>query len=92
MTIRPYALSPYGRILLYTPTCSRDLTIARGVQGMMDLTVPGGGVSLSIAVLSGAAAEEVEEDESRDCGAMNRMLATEFGVVAIWMQVLPSYL
>lgn len=38
----PLALSPYRNILLYTPKCSRTLTIASGVHGSTDLTVPSG--------------------------------------------------
>lgn len=48
VTVFPYARSPYGRILLYTPMCSRHLTMARGVQGKMDLTVPAGGWSSTV--------------------------------------------
>lgn len=40
MTVFPYARFPYGRILLYTPICSRHLTIASGVHGRIDFTVP----------------------------------------------------
>lgn len=47
--------------------------MASGVQGMMDLTVPGGGSSVSTAVAGGADAP----DESRDWGSMNRMLEEE---------------
>ena len=43
----PLARSPYASILLYTPRCSNTLTIARGVHGKMDLTVPSGAVSES---------------------------------------------
>lgn len=43
----PLALSPYSSILLYTPRCSRTLTIAKGVHGRMDLTVPDGAESPS---------------------------------------------
>ena len=42
VTTFPRALSPYSNILLYTPKCSSTLTIASGVQGRMDLMVPGG--------------------------------------------------
>lgn len=38
----PRALSPYSSSRLYTPRCSSTLTIASGVQGKIDLTVPGG--------------------------------------------------
>lgn len=41
----PRARSPYANNLLYTPTNSSTLTIASGVQGRTDLTVPGGGRS-----------------------------------------------
>lgn len=41
----PLARSPYANILLYTPRCSSTFTIANGVQGKIDLTVPSGGVS-----------------------------------------------
>lgn len=43
----PLARSPYSNILLYTPRCSRTLTIASGVHGRIDLTVPGGAASPS---------------------------------------------
>jgi hypothetical protein len=38
----PRARSPYSSILLYTPRCSSTLTIAKGVQGKTDFTVPSG--------------------------------------------------
>ena len=44
----PLALSPYRNILLYTPKCSRTLTIAKGVHGNIDLTVPSGPSSESL--------------------------------------------
>jgi hypothetical protein len=47
------------------------LTIASGVHGMMDLTVPGGGSSLSNMP---ADAAEGTPDESRECGSKKRML------------------
>lgn len=47
--------------------------MARGVQGMIDLTVPGGGCSLSVVVV-GAGAADGMTDERRDCGSMKRML------------------
>lgn len=43
----PRARSPYSKSLLYTPMCSRTLTMARGVQGRMLLHVPGGASSSS---------------------------------------------
>jgi hypothetical protein len=45
VTVFPYARSPYGKILLYTPNPSRVFTTAKGVQGKMDFSVPGGGLS-----------------------------------------------
>jgi len=44
----PYALSPYPSRVLYTPMNSRHFTIANGVHGIMDLTVPLGGISESV--------------------------------------------
>lgn len=73
VTVLPYARSPYGRILLYTPTYSRHFTIASGVQGMMDLTIPSGGTSPSIVEV---ASEPTESVVSRDSGFKNRMLDT----------------
>lgn len=70
VTVFPYARSPYVRILLYTPTCSRHLTTPRGVQGMMDLTVPGGGVS-SITDWMTFVDGRVDV---REAGVMKRML------------------
>ena len=64
----PYALSPYGNNLLYTPTYSRDLTIASGVQGIIDLTIPGGGCSTSAAVVVG------KNDSKRAFGFKYRIL------------------
>ena len=36
--VLPYARSPYGSSLLYTPMNSRHFTIARGVHGRIDFT------------------------------------------------------
>jgi len=49
---------------------SRHFTTASGVQGMIDLTVPGGDPSLAVAK------EEfvVGTDDRRDCGSIKRML------------------
>jgi hypothetical protein len=47
--------------------------MASGVQGMIDLTVPGGGCSLSIVVV-GAGGADGTTDDRRDCGSMKRML------------------
>lgn len=58
VTVFPYARSPYGRILLYTPICSSDLTTASGVQGRMDLTKPAGGSSFTAAGASFVAGKE----------------------------------
>ena len=69
----PYARSPYGSSLLYTPACSSVFTTARGVQGMMDLNVPGGGVS--VLEWSGAlSVDKVIVDEVSERGSMKRML------------------
>lgn len=46
MTVFPYARSPYGKIVLYTPMFSSTFTTPSGVQGRMDFTNPGGGASL----------------------------------------------
>lgn len=69
--VRPYARSPYGKIVLYTRTYSRHLTIASGVQGMIDLTVPGGGWSVSAVPVAGGRGER---EERRELGTINRML------------------
>lgn len=45
--------------------------MASGVQGMMDLTVPGGGFSVSGVVVVGGG---VVVDVSREFGSMKRML------------------
>jgi hypothetical protein len=45
--------------------------MASGVQGIIDLTVPGGGSSLSMA---GADEADGTADERSDCGWMNRIL------------------
>ena len=69
----PYARSPYGSSLLYTPACSSVFTTARGVQGMMDLNVPGGGVS--VLEWSGAlSVDRVIVDEVSERGSIKRML------------------
>ena len=49
---------------------SKALTIARGVQGIIDLTVPAGGSSLSNSV--GAIGEVT--DPIRDLGSIKRIL------------------
>jgi len=77
----PRALSPYSSILLYTPMCSSTLTIASGVQGKMDLTVPAGGVSETV-FLPLMASGSVTCDAGRGLsvtGWMKRML--RLGVV-----------
>jgi hypothetical protein len=58
-------------MVLYTLTYSRHLTIARGVHGMMDLTVPSGGWSDPGFDNSG---KEDGRDERRELGLMKRML------------------
>jgi hypothetical protein len=58
-------------MVLYTLTYSRHLTIARGVHGIMDLTVPGGGWSDPVFDDSG---KEGGRDERRELGLMKRML------------------
>jgi len=69
--VRPYARSPYGKSALYTPMRSRAFTTASGVQGKIDLTVPGGGTSS----LSGAGVCASDgEDAKRDFGSRYRML------------------
>lgn len=78
VTVFPYARSPYGKILLYTPMFSRHFTIASGVQGRMDLMWPGGGVS-AVVVGTGAAMEalevaEVDGAERKVRGLTYRML------------------
>lgn len=70
--VLPYARSPYVSILLYTPIFSRHFTIARGVQGRIDLTMPGGGCSVSVV---GIGAVEGTTDEVRDFGSINRILS-----------------
>ena len=70
--ILPYALSPYGNILLYTPKYSRHFTIAKGVQGRIDLTIPEVGSSGTVGVSEAPAGGVVEE--RKDFGSMNRML------------------
>jgi len=45
--------------------------MARGVQGMMDLTVPGGGWSVSGEAFIGSGGEI---DERRELGCINRIL------------------
>lgn len=54
--------------------CSRHFTIASGVHGMIDFTVPGGAWSESDGPVLVAAGAAAGEDESRDCGWRNRML------------------
>jgi hypothetical protein len=76
VTVLPYARSPYVNILLYTPTCSRHLTIARGVQGMMDFTVPGGGSFSEDGTAT--AVDDGVTDETRDRGSMKRILAQKY--------------
>lgn len=58
--------------MLYTFTYSRHLTIASGVHGIMDLTVPGGGWSDPEEVSN--AVEEGDTDERRESGLMKRIL------------------
>lgn len=73
----PRARSPYSSILLYTPMCSRTLTIASGVQGRIDLTVPGGGASetaLGLALVGKGSATCEAGGGRRVTGLMNRML------------------
>lgn len=57
-------------MLLYTPIYSRHLTTPRGVQGMMDLTVPGGGIS---SIIGWVTFEDGMVDAS-EAGVMKRML------------------
>lgn len=68
----PLALSPYRNILLYTPKCSNTLTIASGVQGRMDLTVPSGPSSVSFPLGAWALADA--GIGLRVMGEMNRSL------------------
>jgi hypothetical protein len=77
VTIRPYARSPCGNKLLYTPEYSRTLTIASGVQGMIDLTIPGGAWSPHAGTEAAEAAGGPTE-ESKYCGSMNRMLYASY--------------
>ena len=72
VTVLPYARSPYVSILLYTPTYSRHLTIARGVQGIIDFTLPAG-VSFSDVGTTESVDKGVTDDE-RDPGSIKRML------------------
>jgi hypothetical protein len=44
--------------------------MAKGVQGMMDFTVPGGGSSLTVSVAEGIGIVEAKSD----LGSINRML------------------
>lgn len=57
--------------MLYTLTNSKHLTMASGVHGIIDLTVPAGGSS-------GSTVEEDDVDgvgeAKRDLGSMNRIL------------------
>ena len=77
VTVRPYARSPYSSNLLYTPTYSRHLTIAKGVHGRIDLTIPFGRLS-SFRFLADSASrpvvDEISAAESNERGEMNRML------------------
>lgn len=47
--------------------------MARGVHGMMDLTVPGGGASESVTTATFSESED-GTDESKASGRMKRML------------------
>lgn len=63
---------------------SRDFTTPSGVQGKIDLMVPGGGTSS----LSGAAVRASEgEDARRDLGSRYRMLVGEPSVSGLGTQV-----
>ena len=74
----PRALSPYSSILLYTPMCSMTLTMASGVQGRIDLTVPAGGVSeTAFLPLTGSGSGTCEAGRGlSETGWMNRMLVS----------------
>jgi hypothetical protein len=78
----PLALSPYFNNLLYTPTYSNTLTMANGVHGRMDFTVPGGGASDSSVVdfvVDGSGVGRWDGGMGRRVdGEMNRMLLSAF--------------
>ena len=74
----PRARSPYSSILLYTPICSSTLTIASGVHGKIDLTVPSGACSpMSGFVVNTTGGRVPGGGGLRVSGEMKRMLPVE---------------
>lgn len=68
----PYARSPYLSSVLYTPKFSRALTAAKGVHGMIDLTVPGGALLGWESDVAGGNSDPLDIKES---GFMKRILS-----------------